>query len=91
MKANQDEIMTAGEYVQKKERLSCSSRSSCSVSKLDQAALNTVAADMRKTAMKYVNAKDNARLMRAAGLLALAIEKDASRIGAQGLMEQNVQ
>ena len=61
-----------------------------SVSKLDQAALNTVAADMRKTAMKYVSAKDNARLMRAAELLALAIEKDASRIGAQGLMKQNV-
>jgi len=57
-----------------------------SASELDQAALNTVAADMRKTAMRYVQAKDNARFMRAAELLALAIEKDASRIGAQGLM-----
>jgi len=57
----------------------------------DQMALNHVASEMRKTAMKFVNDRDSARLMRAGELLAQAIEKDASRIGASGLMEPNVE
>ena len=60
-----------------------------SVPNLDQMALNHVASEMRKTAMKFVNDRDHARLMRAGELLAKAIEKDASRIGAKGLMKQN--
>ena len=61
-----------------------------SVPNLDQMALNHVAGEMRKTAMKFVNDRDHVRLMRAGELLAKAIEKDASRIGAKGLMRQNI-
>jgi len=65
------------------------SQSTGSAPNLDQMALNHVASEMRKTAMKFVNDKDHARLMRAGELLAKAIEKDASRIGAKGLMTPN--
>ena len=69
--------------------LSDSAPATGSVPNLDQMALNHVASEMRKTAMKFVNDRDHARLMRAGELLAKAIEKDASRIGAKGLMKQN--
>lgn len=54
---------------------------------LDQAALNAVAADMRKVAMEYANNPDSLRLRSAGALLAKAIEKDAGRIGALGLVK----
>lgn len=61
----------------------------CDVVDCDQAALNTVAAAMRRTAMSFVMSKNNSRLIRAGELLASAIEKDASRIGAKGLMRDD--
>lgn len=72
-----------------KTRVESSGQLTGSVPNRDQAALNTVAAAMRKTAMELASAKDNSRLMLASVLLAKAIEKEAGRIGANGLMKQN--